>query len=58
MTRRLLGPVLSPRVSAFSNQSKEAFADWARHDDAQDHFCELDGEDGASPWCRREDEPL
>uniref|UniRef100_A0A3Q1GAC5 Endoplasmic reticulum oxidoreductase 1 beta n=1 Tax=Acanthochromis polyacanthus TaxID=80966 RepID=A0A3Q1GAC5_9TELE len=26
------------------NQSKEAFADWARHDDAQDHFCELDDE--------------
>uniref|UniRef100_A0A3Q4GWK5 Endoplasmic reticulum oxidoreductase 1 beta n=1 Tax=Neolamprologus brichardi TaxID=32507 RepID=A0A3Q4GWK5_NEOBR len=24
--------------------SKEAFADWARHDDAQDHFCELDDE--------------
>lgn len=31
-------------ASCFSNQSKEAFADWARHDDAQDHFCELDGE--------------
>uniref|UniRef100_A0A665T1G3 Endoplasmic reticulum oxidoreductase beta n=1 Tax=Echeneis naucrates TaxID=173247 RepID=A0A665T1G3_ECHNA len=30
--------------SCFSNQSKEAFADWARHDDAQDHFCELDDE--------------
>ncbi|KAI3352671.1 hypothetical protein L3Q82_020128 [Scortum barcoo] len=30
--------------STLSNQSKEAFADWARHDDAQDHFCELDGE--------------
>ncbi|KAG8014495.1 ERO1-like protein beta [Nibea albiflora] len=27
-----------------NNQSKEAFADWARHDDAQDHFCELDDE--------------
>uniref|UniRef100_A0A7N8WWT6 Endoplasmic reticulum oxidoreductase 1 beta n=1 Tax=Mastacembelus armatus TaxID=205130 RepID=A0A7N8WWT6_9TELE len=26
------------------NKSKEAFADWARHDDAQDHFCELDDE--------------
>uniref|UniRef100_A0A3P8UIH1 Endoplasmic reticulum oxidoreductase 1 beta n=1 Tax=Cynoglossus semilaevis TaxID=244447 RepID=A0A3P8UIH1_CYNSE len=24
--------------STLSNQSKEAFADWARHDDAQDHF--------------------
>lgn len=31
--------------SCYSNQSKEAFADWTRHDDAQDHFCELDGED-------------
>uniref|UniRef100_A0A8C6PD98 Endoplasmic reticulum oxidoreductase 1 beta n=2 Tax=Nothobranchius furzeri TaxID=105023 RepID=A0A8C6PD98_NOTFU len=30
--------------SALSNYSKEAFADWARHDDAQDHFCELDDE--------------
>lgn len=27
----------------FSNQSKEAFIDWARYDDSQDHFCELDG---------------
>ncbi|KAG8444526.1 hypothetical protein GDO86_009621 [Hymenochirus boettgeri] len=27
-----------------SNQSKEAFIDWARYDDAQDHFCELDDE--------------
>ncbi|KAG7220225.1 hypothetical protein INR49_018406 [Caranx melampygus] len=31
-------------TSCLSNQSKEAFADWARHDDAQDHFCELDDE--------------
>uniref|UniRef100_A0A3P9MEJ4 Endoplasmic reticulum oxidoreductase beta n=1 Tax=Oryzias latipes TaxID=8090 RepID=A0A3P9MEJ4_ORYLA len=30
--------------STLSNQSKEAFADWTRHDDAQDHFCELDDE--------------
>ncbi|KAG7492929.1 hypothetical protein MATL_G00019410 [Megalops atlanticus] len=30
--------------STLSNRSKEAFADWARHDDAQDHFCELDDE--------------
>lgn len=30
--------------STLSNQSKRAFADWARHDDAQDHFCELDDE--------------
>uniref|UniRef100_A0A672FIR4 Endoplasmic reticulum oxidoreductase beta n=1 Tax=Salarias fasciatus TaxID=181472 RepID=A0A672FIR4_SALFA len=30
--------------STLSNQSKEAFVDWARHDDAQDHFCELDDE--------------
>ncbi|KAL6111050.1 ero1b [Pungitius sinensis] len=30
--------------STLSNQSKQAFADWARHDDAQDHFCELDDE--------------
>lgn len=30
--------------STLSNQSKEAFADWAHHDDAQDHFCGLDGE--------------
>uniref|UniRef100_A0A7N8WQF0 Endoplasmic reticulum oxidoreductase 1 beta n=1 Tax=Mastacembelus armatus TaxID=205130 RepID=A0A7N8WQF0_9TELE len=30
--------------STLSNKSKEAFADWARHDDAQDHFCELDDE--------------
>lgn len=29
--------------SSYSNYSKEAFEDWARHDDAQDHFCELDG---------------
>lgn len=28
----------------YSNQSKEAFEDWAHHDDAQDHFCGLDGE--------------
>ncbi|RXN34218.1 ERO1 beta isoform X1 [Labeo rohita] len=28
--------------STLSNQSKEAFADWAHHDDAQDHFCGLD----------------
>uniref|UniRef100_A0A8K9XXX1 Endoplasmic reticulum oxidoreductase 1 beta n=1 Tax=Oncorhynchus mykiss TaxID=8022 RepID=A0A8K9XXX1_ONCMY len=27
-----------------NNYSKEAFEDWARHDDAQDHFCELDDE--------------
>lgn len=32
------------KSSSVSNQSKEAFADWARHDDAQDFFCELDGE--------------
>uniref|UniRef100_A0A4X2KC00 Endoplasmic reticulum oxidoreductase 1 beta n=1 Tax=Vombatus ursinus TaxID=29139 RepID=A0A4X2KC00_VOMUR len=25
-------------------QSKEAFIDWARYDDSQDHFCELDDE--------------
>ncbi|XP_032169648.1 ERO1-like protein beta, partial [Mustela erminea] len=31
--------------SMLSNQSKEAFIDWARYDDSQDHFCELDGED-------------
>uniref|UniRef100_A0A3B5QEY2 Endoplasmic reticulum oxidoreductase 1 beta n=1 Tax=Xiphophorus maculatus TaxID=8083 RepID=A0A3B5QEY2_XIPMA len=30
--------------STIYNQSKEAFVDWARHDDAQDHFCELDDE--------------
>uniref|UniRef100_A0AAY4EJU6 Endoplasmic reticulum oxidoreductase 1 beta n=1 Tax=Denticeps clupeoides TaxID=299321 RepID=A0AAY4EJU6_9TELE len=30
--------------STLSNQSKEAFEDWARHDDAQDNFCELDDE--------------
>ncbi|XP_064173311.1 ERO1-like protein beta isoform X1 [Anguilla rostrata] len=30
--------------NTLSNQSKQAFADWARHDDAQDHFCELDDE--------------
>ncbi|XP_033861126.1 ERO1-like protein beta isoform X3 [Acipenser ruthenus] len=30
--------------STLSNQSKEAFVDWARHDDAKDHFCELDDE--------------
>ncbi|XP_072319602.1 ERO1-like protein beta isoform X3 [Eucyclogobius newberryi] len=30
--------------STLSNQSKKAFADWARHDDAQEHFCELDDE--------------
>ncbi|TRY83864.1 hypothetical protein DNTS_030094 [Danionella cerebrum] len=30
--------------STLSNQSKEAFADWAHHDDAQDHFCGLDDE--------------
>ncbi|XP_060922589.1 ERO1-like protein beta isoform X1 [Limanda limanda] len=30
--------------STLSNRSKEAFADWARHDDAQDQFCELDDE--------------
>ncbi|XP_061687130.1 ERO1-like protein beta isoform X2 [Syngnathoides biaculeatus] len=30
--------------STLSHRSKEAFADWARHDDAQDHFCELDDE--------------
>ncbi|XP_028676759.1 ERO1-like protein beta isoform X3 [Erpetoichthys calabaricus] len=30
--------------STLSNQTKEAFVDWARHDDAQDHFCELDDE--------------
>uniref|UniRef100_A0A3P9D494 Endoplasmic reticulum oxidoreductase 1 beta n=1 Tax=Maylandia zebra TaxID=106582 RepID=A0A3P9D494_9CICH len=29
-------------INSTLNQSKEAFADWARHDDAQDHFCELD----------------
>ncbi|ERE78440.1 ERO1-like protein beta [Cricetulus griseus] len=27
-----------------SNESKEAFIDWARYDDSQDHFCELDDE--------------
>lgn len=37
-------------ISLVSNQSKEAFADWARHDDAQDHFCELDGEDFNFHW--------
>ncbi|XP_073682461.1 ERO1-like protein beta [Garra rufa] len=30
--------------STLSNQSKEAFADWAHHDDAQDHFCGVDDE--------------
>ncbi|MGH0135085.1 UNVERIFIED_CONTAM: hypothetical protein FKN15_013465 [Acipenser sinensis] len=30
--------------STLSNQSKEAFVEWARHDDAKDHFCELDDE--------------
>ncbi|XP_047559129.1 translation initiation factor IF-2-like, partial [Lutra lutra] len=30
--------------SMLSNQSKEAFIDWARYDDSQDHFCELDDE--------------
>uniref|UniRef100_A0A8B9L401 Endoplasmic reticulum oxidoreductase beta n=1 Tax=Astyanax mexicanus TaxID=7994 RepID=A0A8B9L401_ASTMX len=30
--------------STLSNQSKEAFMDWAHHDDAQDHFCGLDDE--------------
>ncbi|XP_068444799.1 ERO1-like protein beta isoform X2 [Clinocottus analis] len=30
--------------STLSNQTKRAFADWARHDDAQDYFCELDDE--------------
>ncbi|CAL8329327.1 unnamed protein product [Merluccius merluccius] len=30
--------------SSLSNQSKQAFVDWDRHDDAQDHFCELDDE--------------
>ncbi|KAM9052653.1 ERO1-like protein beta isoform 6-T6 [Megaptera novaeangliae] len=30
--------------STLSNQSREAFIDWARYDDSQDHFCELDGE--------------
>ncbi|XP_046900164.1 ERO1-like protein beta isoform X1 [Hypomesus transpacificus] len=30
--------------STLSNQTKEAFEDWARHDDAQDHFCLLDDE--------------
>lgn len=32
-----------PPPLSYSNYSKEAFEDWARHDDAQDHFCELDG---------------
>ncbi|NWS39669.1 ERO1B protein, partial [Probosciger aterrimus] len=37
--------------STLSNQSKEAFIDWARYDDSQDHFCELDvGE----RYCRSE----
>eukprot|EP00069_Balaena_mysticetus_P017236 bmy_10465T0 len=30
--------------STLSNQSREAFIDWARYDDSQDHFCELDDE--------------
>ncbi|XP_067321084.1 ERO1-like protein beta isoform X3 [Anolis sagrei] len=30
--------------STLSNQTKEAFIDWARYDDSQDHFCELDDE--------------
>uniref|UniRef100_A0A9J8CAF0 Endoplasmic reticulum oxidoreductase 1 beta n=1 Tax=Cyprinus carpio carpio TaxID=630221 RepID=A0A9J8CAF0_CYPCA len=30
--------------NTLSNQSKEAFEDWAHHDDAQDHFCGLDDE--------------
>uniref|UniRef100_A0A4X2K705 Endoplasmic reticulum oxidoreductase 1 beta n=1 Tax=Vombatus ursinus TaxID=29139 RepID=A0A4X2K705_VOMUR len=30
--------------STLSIQSKEAFIDWARYDDSQDHFCELDDE--------------
>ncbi|XP_072354626.1 ERO1-like protein beta isoform X4 [Scyliorhinus torazame] len=30
--------------STLSNQTKKAFIDWARYDDAQDHFCELDDE--------------
>ncbi|KAG1929691.1 ERO1-like protein beta isoform X1 [Pimephales promelas] len=30
--------------NTLSNQSKEAFADWAHHDDAQDYFCGLDDE--------------
>ena len=35
-------------LSVLSNQSKEAFVDWDRHDDAQDHFCEIDGESDCS----------
>ncbi|KAK7826007.1 hypothetical protein U0070_009888 [Myodes glareolus] len=31
------------QIQAF-NESKEAFIDWARYDDSQDHFCELDDE--------------
>ncbi|XP_027626638.1 ERO1-like protein beta isoform X3 [Tupaia chinensis] len=30
--------------STLSHQSREAFIDWARYDDSQDHFCELDDE--------------
>lgn len=30
--------------NTLSHQSKEAFEDWAHHDDAQDHFCGLDDE--------------
>ncbi|XP_053315892.1 ERO1-like protein beta isoform X2 [Spea bombifrons] len=30
--------------STLSNQSQKAFIDWARYDDAQDHFCEIDDE--------------
>ncbi|XP_040611539.1 ERO1-like protein beta isoform X3 [Mesocricetus auratus] len=30
--------------STLSNETKEAFIDWARYDDSQDHFCELDDE--------------
>ena len=28
----------------FSEKSREAFETWKKHDDAQDNFCELDGE--------------
>uniref|UniRef100_A0A8P4KLQ7 Endoplasmic reticulum oxidoreductase 1 beta n=1 Tax=Dicentrarchus labrax TaxID=13489 RepID=A0A8P4KLQ7_DICLA len=37
-------PCPEVRGQPHPHTSKQAFADWARHDDAQDNFCELDDE--------------
>ena len=37
----------------FSDEDKQAFEAWHAHDDAEDNFCELDGESSIIIWDSR-----